>query len=137
MCHLILMKIDAFKSKVKFYVNKARAFLPEPLPQGSTEFQAWADSIQSLFDLPTKDKDSVHFMLGSMLMHIGPQEDRKSKYHFVKSIRSAAAKQVGGSAMYDIKIRQQEAQKAAEAAKTVEAATNTLKVVTSSEQAKG
>lgn len=123
------MNIKDIKAKVKTLTTKLTGFLPQSLPQGQADFNAWFEAIR-VYKLPTQDEDSLKFMLGSMLMHLGQNEDRKPRYHFVKTIRAAAAKQVGAAAFTEVKMKQQAAQAAAlEAAnKPVEATTN-LKVV--------
>jgi hypothetical protein len=122
------MNIDAIKSKVKFYTEKALAFFPETLPQGQTEFDTWLDSIQALFKLPTSERSDLIQVFSSIIINLGPLQDKKSKYYFVKAIRLAAAKQVAGARFLEL---QQAARAKREAqAKTVEATTN-LKVVPS------
>lgn len=104
-----------FKRLVSTVTRTARQILglfPSALPQGVQEFHAWTDSIVSTWDLPTTDRDSLTFMLGSMIMHAGPTEARKPKYFYVLSIRAAAAKQVAGACFHEVKLRQQAAQKA-------------------------
>lgn len=103
----------AFIYKVKRYFNKARGFFPSALPVGLTEFNEWADSVADTYDLPTQDRDSVHYALATMILHLGPTVAYKSDWYFVLSIRSACAKQVAGATFQDIKARQKAAEQAA------------------------
>lgn len=93
----------------KRYYNKLRGAFPSPLPVGVTEFQSWADTIIDTYTLPTQDRDSVHYALATMILHLGPTVAYKSNWYFVLSIHSACAKQVAGATFQDIKIRQQQA----------------------------
>lgn len=125
------MTLNDIKTKAKYVVQKARSLLPETLPQGQTEFDAWLDSIQSLYILPTQERSDLIQVFASIIINLGPLQDKKSKYYFVKSIRTAAAKQVAGNRFYELqmakKAKQAEEARAAQA-KSVEA-TTTLKVV--------
>lgn len=139
MCHSRLMNIDAIKNKAKFYVEKAKAFLPSSLPQGESEFNAWVDSLSTLFKLPTAARTDLEHVFCSMIINLGPLEDKKPKYYFVKAIRMAAAKQVAGSKFYEIQMAKKAAHEAsvkAAQAKSVEVTTN-LKVVPSNEPTAG
>ncbi len=102
----------AYQKLIKFF-SFARGFFPESLPVGMSEFHSWAESISNNYELPTKDLDSVKFTLASIVMHLGPSIDSKSKYYFVKQIRASAAKQIAGAAFYEIKQQQKSLQEAA------------------------
>lgn len=87
---------------------------PSKLPVGVTEFHAWAESFLEIYDLPTKDVDSVKYTLATILMHLGPQVAYKPKFYFFITMKAAAAKQIAGAVFREIKERQAEAQKAAQ-----------------------
>lgn len=97
---------------------------PSRLPVGVTEFHAWVDSFMELYEFPTKDMDSIKFAFATMIMHLGPTDDVKPKEYFYKALMAGAAKQVAGEVFREIKIRQEEARKAAEAAAALEASSN-------------
>ncbi len=101
---------------IKRLYDQIRGLFPSRLPTGVAEFNAWADSIASTYQLPTADQDSVRFSLATQIMHLGPQAASKPKYFFVLAIRAGAAKQIAGNAFQEIKSRHQAAQKAAQAA---------------------
>lgn len=105
--------------KIKWFYQYFRGFFPSLLPVGKQEFEAWIQSFLDTYDLPTKNLDSIKFTLTTMVIHLGPQDDRRSKYFFFKSIRAAAAKQLCGAEFHDLKLRQRAAQE--EAAKQAEA----------------
>lgn len=95
---------------------------PTKLPIGITEFNFWADSFFDIYDLPTKDKDSVHYALATMIINGGQQMTHRPKYFFYKTLVAGAQRQVAGQVFYDIKTRQKaladaEAKKANETAK--------------------
>lgn len=106
--------MNTLLSKIKKSYRFVRGLFPSALPVGMTGFEAWADSIQETYKLPTEDKDTVRFALASMIMHLGPQDATKSKYFFVLSLRAGAAKQIAGAYFYEIKQKQQAASKANE-----------------------
>lgn len=107
------------KQKLKKIVGFVKGLFPSRLPQGMTEFHAWADSFFDIYDLPTKEKDSIKFVLASIIMHLGPQTLYKSKMFFYLTICAGAAKQIAGAVFHDIKTKQAE-----EAAKAKEADVN-------------
>ncbi len=90
-------------TKITNVFKKIRALFPSKLPVGMTEFEAWSDSIISLYDLATKDANSVKFTLSTIIMHLGPQTAYKSKFFFYLTLQTAAAKQIAGAAFTKIK----------------------------------
>ncbi len=90
-----------------------RAFLPSRLPVGMKEFDDWAESFHEIYTMPTSNKDSVKFTLATIVMHLGSTIAYKSKFFFYLTIQASAAKQVAGTAFYDIKERQKAAELAA------------------------
>lgn len=100
-------------NSVKKLAKQIRAFFPSRLPVGMQEFDTWSDSFSEIYNLPTDNKDSIKFTLASIIMHLGGQDAYKSKFYFLLTVRSGAAKQIAGSVFYDIKKKAQEAEKAA------------------------
>ena len=94
------------KQKLAKLTRQLLGFIPTLLPQGASEFSAWADNIANTYTLPTQDKESLKFVLASLLMHLPPNASHRSNYYFVVAIRAAAAKQVAGAAFYEIKETQ-------------------------------
>lgn len=88
-----------------------RSYLPRPLPVGLTEFHEWADRIISLSG-QFADVDSMKWALASQVMHLGAQKSSVPDQFFIRSMRKAAANQVASQVFQDIKIKQQEQQKA-------------------------
>ena len=108
--------MNAVLEKLKRTVDQVRGLLPSALPcTGTTAFEAWASSIENTYNLPTKDKDSIRFVLTTAIMHLGPTVAFKPKYHFVLLIRASAAKQVAGAVFQEIKNNQKAKQAEAEA----------------------
>ena len=91
------------------------------------EFDVWSARIISLSG-KFADSDSMRFALSSQIMHLGPQKSSVPDQYFIRSMRKAAANQVASQVFQDIKIKQQEAMKAAqtEAAKPIEATATTV-----------
>jgi hypothetical protein len=120
----IVLKGDYMKRLLKQLLS----LLPTKLPVGMTEFNAWADSIIELSG-NYADADSMKFALASMVIHLGPQRSSVAKNHFVRSLRKTAANQVAQAVFQDIKIKQQEAAKAAQQAEAtaLQEATNSGK----------
>lgn len=103
------------KLRLKKLWNQLKGLVPTLLPTGLTEFDAWVESFIETYDLPTKDTDTVKFVIASIIMHLGPQDSYKSKFYFYLTMVSGASKQVAGSVFSQIKEAQK--QKDAEATK--------------------
>jgi len=103
--------------KAKLLLKKLLSLLPSKLPVGKTEFDEWTDSIIELSG-KYADKDSMQFVIATQVMNLGPQRSSVPKNFFVRTLRKAAANQVAGQVFYDIKTKQQEAAKAAQAEAT-------------------
>lgn len=88
------------------------SYFPSSVPTSVPEFKEWSDSIIELVG-PMADVDSMKFALASQLIHLGPQSSSKPKQYFVRSLRKAAANQVSSYFFQEIKLKQQEAAKAA------------------------
>lgn len=106
--------------KIVKLIKLFRSLFPSKLPVGMEEFEAWAQDFEQTFSLPTKDKDTVRFVLTTAIMHLGPQVAHKSKVYFYLTLRAGAAKQVAGAVFHDIKLRQQEAARKAQEEATKE-----------------
>jgi hypothetical protein len=89
---------------------------------GVSAWREWVDDIAATYSLPTSKRDDIEFVIAGEILRFGPHQSHCSKYRMVKAIRAVAAKQIAGVAFQDIKQRQWEAQKAAQA-KPVEATT--------------
>lgn len=98
---------------MKQFVNTLLSYVPRKLPVGMTEFENWSERIISLSG-PFADADSMKFALASQIMHLGAQKSSVADQYFIRSMRKAAANQVASQVFQDIKIKQQEAQKAAQ-----------------------
>ena len=105
--------------KIKRFFKQALGLFPSAIPTGVEAFEAWAQSLEETYDLPTKDKDSIRFVLSTAIMHTPPTAAYKSKFYFVLLIRAAAAKQIAGAVFHDIKTKQKAAQAAEATAKAV------------------
>lgn len=95
-------------------IKKLLSYLPSQLPVGMKEFNRFADDI-ILLSGQYADRDSMVFAIASIVIHLKPTTSSVPKNYFVKSMRKAAANQVASQAFQDIKKRQEEAQKAAQA----------------------
>ncbi len=100
--------------KVKRLLNQILGFIPSRLPQGMSEFDAWADSITATYKLPTLDRDSVVFVLASTIMRLDPGVVYRPKVYFVHILQNSAAKQIAGAQFSALK-QKQAAQQQAEA----------------------
>lgn len=99
------------KKWISAFVNRVKGMFPTALPQGRTEFDAWAERIFNAWTLPTDSIRDVRYMLATMVIHLGAQVSRKPDYFFVVSIRAAAAKQVSAAVFQEIKQAQMEESK--------------------------
>lgn len=108
------------------------------LPIGISEFDTLLKDLKDEYkdELPTLDEDTLKFVLASTIMHLGPTDSHKTLEFFYKTIVAGASKQVSHFVFQDVKLRQQEKQKAEEEAKKqpLEATSNTpLTLVASNE----
>lgn len=85
------------------------------LPVGLAEFNAWADSIAELTG-PIADEVSMKFALASILIHADAKHGALPKSYFVDRLIKSAANQVASQVFQDLKLAQDAAKKAAEAA---------------------
>ena len=105
--------------KIKRLARRVRGRFARPLPTGMGAFHAWAEALVDTYPMPTQDLDSIKFGLAATIMHLGPDDVALPDIYFVKRIRSGAAKQVAGAAFYEIKIKHEEAEKAAASSNNV------------------
>jgi len=98
----------------KRLAKQVRALFPSKLPQGATAFEAWITEFEEIYDLPTKDQDSIRFAVAAMIINLGTTTAYKSKFYFYLSICSGVAKQVAGAVFHEIKTRQLAEQKKAQ-----------------------
>lgn len=111
---------------MRLLLLKVLSYFPQRLPVGVTEFEAWADNIIALSG-KFADTESMKFALSSQILHLPAQSSSVPPQYFIRSMRKAAANQVASQVFQDIKIRQQEAAKAAvEAAKKADDEAKTL-----------
>ena len=109
--------------KIKRFIRQVRGLFPQSLPTGIDEFNSWATDIAATYQLPTENLDSIRYTLATIIMHLGQTAAYKSKWYFVLTLRSGAAKQIAGGIFYEIKTKQQAAQAAEAAAIVVSSAT--------------
>lgn len=86
--------------------------IPRPLPIGLTEFHVWADRLIEIVG-PLADSDSMKYVMASQIIHMPHDQDEVPDRHFRAALRKAAANQVASQVFQDIKLKQQEAAKAA------------------------
>lgn len=111
---------------MKLVLKRLLSRLPTPLPVGLTAFHAWADEIIELSG-NFADEDSMKYAIANNLIHLSHTTAFKPKHYFVSTLRKAAANQVASQVFMDIKVKQEEKQKAAsEAAKLQQAAVTTV-----------
>lgn len=101
--------------KLPSLLNYINSLVPRKLPTGMAEFEKFTDDVISL-GLPTKDRDSVQWVISSAIQH--SSKTKLSKQHFVQLINKSAANQVASQVFLDIKNRQLEKQKAEATANT-------------------
>lgn len=95
--------MNKFVSFFKKYLTRFRGMFPTPLPGGMDEFEALTARLIAYWNLPTHNERDVKFALTTTIMHLGPLDDKKSDYYFVKTIRAGAAKQIAGAQFHAIK----------------------------------
>lgn len=93
------------------------SFIPRRLPVGVTDFNKFADRIIALSG-QFADRDSMTYVIADLILRLKPTDAYMSDRYFVNSMIKAAANQVASQVFHDIRTKQQEALKAAEAAKS-------------------
>lgn len=119
---LLFLNKGDFMPKINRLALLALSYVPRQLPVGMQEFSAWSDRIISLSG-QFADADSMRFALASQIMHLAPQKSKVPDQYFIRSMRKAAANQVASQVFQDIKTKQIEAQKQAEATASQQEAT--------------
>lgn len=69
-----------------------KSYVPERLPQGMKEFDAWVDEISILSELPVNDK--LKKVIGTLILQMPPSTNYCPKNHIVSLVQKAAANQV-------------------------------------------
>lgn len=108
-------------------LKKLLSYLPSKLPVGMTAFHEYSDEVIELSG-KFADEDSMRWAIANMVMHLPSTKDKVPKNYFVRCLRKTAANQIAGQVFIDIKTKQDEARKAAEAALTSAEATATPQV---------
>lgn len=89
--------------KIRRFLAPLRAFFPSALPQGKSEFEAYAASVCELYGFPYND-DYSH-MVAAMIQHLGADVYRLPKRYFLNHIKKAIANEVAFYIMQDINDR--------------------------------
>lgn len=76
------------------------------MPLGRKEFEDWADDIYLAADIPGLSRESAHFALAEMILHVKPTQSFESYGHFVHALRKGAANQVAHAIFTEIKEAQ-------------------------------
>jgi hypothetical protein len=66
--------------------------VPEKLPQGMKEFDAWVEDISLLSELPINDK--LKKVIGTLILQLPPSVAYVPKRHVANLVKKAAANQV-------------------------------------------
>lgn len=104
--------MNVYLIKLTRVLRQVLGLLPTAIPQGVSEFNAWADSIINTYTI-NADSDSIKFALATMILHSGPTSAFKPKFTYFLMLRAGMAKQVAGAVFQDIKTKQQERLKVA------------------------
>lgn len=107
----------------RLLLKRILSYIPTPLPVGATEFDAWAASIIQLTGQYAEDT-SMRFAIASILIHADSKKGSLSKHYFIARLRKSAANQVASQVFQDIKLKQDAAQKAAQATEVTVVPTN-------------
>lgn len=100
------MKI-VFQRLIRF-LHKLVGIFPRRLPQGMAEQNALIDRLMALYDLPTKVRDDISFVVAGTILRFNENTVYKSDWYFVSVIRAVVAKQLAGAMFTEVKNRQKE-----------------------------
>lgn len=121
------MNVRTFLTSLKNIVNRISCKIKRPVPIGLTEFNNLVQLIIDTYNPPMTNRD-VRFVIAAHLQRLEPREGaRRSPESYWLEVRRAAATQIGGAVLYQLKQEQAAefaAQKAAEEQKQLEAPTN-------------
>ena len=106
--------------------------IPRPLPVGLAEFEKFAARIIAQAG-PYADKDSMTFAIATSIIHADAHKGYLPDEFFLLRLRKAAANQIASQVFQDIKLKQQEAAKAALEAKQLAQAEVTATETTTSD----
>lgn len=71
--------------------------VPRPLPRTLSEFVEFTDEIFAVYEFPPLP--SYRQTVGTMIMHLGPLEHKKSLAYFAKALKKAQANQIAYEAV--------------------------------------
>lgn len=95
-------------------LKRILSYYPTAMPITMTQFNTWLDSILELAG-PIADKDSLEWVISNEIMRLAPGRDRVPKHLFVKLLRKYAANQFAANKVLELKLKQEEANRAAQA----------------------
>lgn len=93
--------MKAIFNQFRHYLALFASFWPKKLPNGKTEFEAFASHIIKTFGFP--DNDSFRNMIAGMIQHAPQTASRLSPLYFAKRIHKAVANEVAFYVMQDLK----------------------------------
>ncbi len=100
--------------QLKRWAHAFLGFIPQPLPKGHSEFDAFCDRLFDVYGLPSLP--SYREAVATMILHLPPTTHRKSPRFFAKSIKKAMANQVAYSFLHPEKSKELEEKKLTQAA---------------------
>lgn len=114
--------MNTLSQKFKKLLNTILSYFPSPLPIGIAEFEKWSDDVLALTSLP--NNESMKWSLATMILHSDKGASHKPKRYFAQCLHKAAANEIAGAYMHDLKEKQkakmqEEAAKAAQASSEV------------------
>jgi hypothetical protein len=83
---------------------------PTALPRGMTAFQTWSQDIIDTYQLP--NNDSIRFMLGAIILQLGPTSANLPKRYFGLCGYTAASKEIAHATLTALKEKQADEEKA-------------------------
>lgn len=88
------------------------------LPVGIEDFTKLIEDLKSEYgdELPTKDDDSLKFVVATTIMHMGPLDSFKTLEYFYRTIVAGSSKQIAHYVFREVKERQEASLKAAKEA---------------------
>lgn len=104
---MIMSYIKKQLANLAYFGLKLASYFPTPLPVGLEEFNTWADSIIALAG-QYADRDSMRFVLATLIVHSSTPQGSMSKNYFVQCLRKGAAKQVASYVFQEVKQKQAE-----------------------------
>lgn len=90
---------------MKHLWTRTTGLFPTRLPTGLDEFEKFTTNILTAYKIP--DMPGYRQAIATMIMHLSPTTDKKSKLYFAKAVRKAQSNQIAYQVIQKIREEQE------------------------------